>query len=73
MNRLKRLAGIIWIVLGPLPIIYLVRTAAREIEKRPVVETWVQWAVFIGIFIPIALGMVLFGYYALKGEYDDLQ
>jgi hypothetical protein len=24
------------------------------------------------VFIPIAIGMVLFGYYALKGEYDHL-
>ncbi len=71
MKRLQRLAGILWILLGPVPIIYLVRMAASEIEKKPVLDTWVQWAVFIGIFIPIAFGMVLFGYFALTGAYDE--
>jgi hypothetical protein len=71
LNRLKRIAGLIWILLAPLPIIYLIKTAAGEIAKKPGVETWIQWAVFIGIFVPIAIGMIIFGYYALSGEYDD--
>jgi hypothetical protein len=70
-NRLRRIAGLIWILLGPLAIIYLIKTAAGEIAKKPGVETWIQWAVFIGIFIPIAAGMIIFGYYALSGEYDN--
>lgn len=71
MNKLKRFAGLIWILLGPLALFYLFRTAAAEFDKRPVLDTKIQWIVFIGIFIPIAIGIVLFGYYAIKGEYDD--
>ncbi len=72
MNQLKRLAGIIWLLLGPLAVYYLIRTAASEITKKPVMDTRIQWGVFVVIFIPIAIGMVIFGWYALKGEYDHL-
>jgi len=72
MNQLKRYAGIIWILIGPLAAIYLVRTAMAEIAKKPVMDTYIQWGVFIVVFIPIALGMLLFGYFAWKGEYDHL-
>jgi uncharacterized membrane protein len=58
MNKFKRLAGIIWIILGPVAVYYLIQK--------------IQWGVFVVVFIPIAIGMVLFGYYALKGEYDHL-
>jgi hypothetical protein len=71
LNIIRRIAGLIWILLGPIPIIYLFKTAAGEIDKKPGIETWIQWAVFIGIFIPIAIGMIIFGYYALTGEYDQ--
>lgn len=72
MNNIKKIAGIIWILLGPLAIYYLVKTAASEISKKPVMDTKIQWGVFVIIFIPIAIGIVLFGYYALKGEYEHL-
>ncbi|WP_207511536.1 DUF6814 family protein [Longitalea luteola] len=72
MNQLKRWLGIVWIILGPVTIYYLIKTAAEEIAKKPVLDTKIQWAVFIIIFIPIAIGLVIFGYYALKGEYDHL-
>jgi len=70
MNLIKRIAGILWIISGPAAIYYLVATAISEINKNPVVNTEVQWIVFVGVFIPIAIGMIIFGYYALKGEYD---
>ena len=72
MNTIKRALGIVWIILGPLILFYLVKTAAVEIAKKPVLDTRIQWGVFIVIFIPIAIGLVLFGYYALKGEYDNV-
>jgi predicted Na+-dependent transporter len=72
MNSLKRFAGIIWILLGPFAIYYLVKTAMSEISKKPVMDTKIQWAVFIIVFLPIVIGIIIFGYYALKGEYDSL-
>lgn len=72
MNQLKRFAGILWILIGPVAAYYLIKTAAAEIAKKPVIDTKIQWGVFVVVFLPIAYGIVLFGYYALKGEYDHL-
>jgi len=35
MNAIKRYAGLIWIILGPLGIHYLLQTASAEIAKKP--------------------------------------
>jgi hypothetical protein len=71
MNSIKRWLGIVWILLGPVTIFYLLKTAAAEITRKPNIDTKIQWAVFVIIFIPIAIGMIIFGYYAFKGEYDQ--
>ena len=72
MNTIKRFAGIVWILMGPVAIYYLIKTASEEITKKPVIDTKIQWIVFVVIFIPIAIGLMIFGWYALKGEYDRL-
>ncbi len=72
MNSIKRLAGIIWIILGPLAIYFLLQTAISEITKKPGIDTIIQWGVFVVVFFPIAIGFILFGLYALQGHYDHL-
>ncbi|GAC1527195.1 MAG: hypothetical protein NVS3B15_03830 [Sediminibacterium sp.] len=72
MNQIKRFFGIVWMLLGPLVVIYLIRTAASEIARKPMIDTEIQWGVFVVVFLPIAIGLVIFGYYAWKGEYDHL-
>jgi hypothetical protein len=71
MNKLKKWLGIVWIITGPLTIYYLCKTAIGEIARKPVIDTKIQWAVFVIVFIPIAIGIMIFGYYAFKGEYDE--
>ena len=58
--------------MGPAAIFYLIKTASEEIAKKPVIDTKIQWIVFVVVFIPIAIGLMIFGWYALKGEYDKL-
>jgi len=72
MNTIKKYAGILWILLGPAAIYYLIRTASEEIAKKPVLDTKIQWIVFVVIFIPIAIGIMIFGWYAFKREYEHL-
>ncbi len=72
MSQLKRLLGVLWIALGPLAIWYLVQTAIAEIQAKPMIDTKIQWGVFVVVFIPITIGLVIFGWYALQGEYDHL-
>jgi len=59
-------------LLAPVAIFYLIKTALVEIAKKPVIDTKIQWGVFIVVFIPIAIGLIIFGYFAFKGEYDRL-
>lgn len=69
MEKIKQLLGIVWMALGPLAIIFLVRTALSEFERKPVIDTVIQWGVFVVVFIPIAIGLSIFGYFAFKGDY----
>ncbi|CAN5286180.1 hypothetical protein BH11BAC6_BH11BAC6_06460 [soil metagenome] len=72
MNSIKKILGFVWIILAPLVMYFLIKTALSEIAKKPLIDTKIQWSVFIVVFIPIAIGMMIFGYYALKGEYNKL-
>ena len=59
-------------IAGPVLVFFLVKTALSEITRNPVIDTKIQWAVFVIIFIPIAIGFSLFGWIAFKGDYDEL-
>jgi purine-cytosine permease-like protein len=74
MNQLKRLMGIIWMVLAPVVIYLLVAGAIRNISSGGTkdINKPVPWVIIITIFTPIAIGLMIFGYYCLKGEYDKL-
>jgi MFS family permease len=72
-GKMLRWLGIVWLALGPIAVFYLIKTAAAEIAKHPVVDTKIQWGVFVVVFIPIAIGLMIFGWYALKGEYEESQ
>jgi hypothetical protein len=58
--------------LGPVGLFFLMRTGAGDMAKNPSLDTRIQWGVFIVIFIPIAIGLAIFGYYACKGEYENI-
>ena len=68
--------GLVWMLLGPAIIIFLFMQAVDKIgeaaEGIARTNTTLQWAIIILIFIPICTGLVIFGNYAWKGEYDHL-
>ncbi len=72
-NAIKKYLGIVWLLLGPASLYYLIVTALHEMEKKPLIDTKIQWGVFIGVFIPIAIGLMIFGWYALQGEYEKIE
>jgi hypothetical protein len=72
MEGLKRLLGVVWLLLGPGSIGLLLWRATVEIGEKPTQENWIFWGIIITIFLPIALGMSIFGYYAIKGYYEHL-
>lgn len=72
MEATKRLVGIVWLLMGPASIALLIWRAFVEIGEKPTQENWIFWSIIIIIFLPIALGMSIFGYYAMKGYYEHL-
>jgi len=70
MNNIKRFAGVIWMLLAAFGVYLMVHQAGVEFGKNPSLDTRIFWYTIIPIFTPIMLGLVLFGYYCLKGEYD---
>jgi ABC-type maltose transport system permease subunit len=76
MNKMKKALGIVWMLLAPVSIIFLLLQAIEKVglaaEGADKTNTALQWGIILFIFIPISAGLVIFGYYAMKGEYDHL-
>jgi hypothetical protein len=74
MNTLKRYLGIVWLLLAPVVIYFLVSGAVTHIDPsgKKDINNPVIWVIIIIIFTPIAIGLMIFGWYAFKGEYDHL-
>ena len=72
MNQLKKFSGILWAAGGPAVIIFMIFQATSEMSRateKTFQETLLFWVIVILIFIPIAVGFTLFGYYAMQDEY----
>jgi hypothetical protein len=74
MNALKKYFGLVWIAMGPLAIYSLMDAAFRFIDPagQKDINNPIVWIIIIGIFTPIAIGLMIFGWYAWKGEYDQI-
>jgi len=74
MNTIKKYLGIIWLLLGPAFIFFLVYGAVQNIDPagKKDINNPVIWIIIISIFTPIAIGLMIFGWYALKNEFDYL-
>ena len=70
MNTLKKMLGIVWLLLGPAAVLFLLYEGYHRIMEKPTQDVYLPWIIIIVIFTPIAAGMMLFGYYAMKGEYN---
>jgi len=74
MNSIKKYLGIIWLLLGPALIYFLVSGAIQNIDPtgKKDINNPVIWIIIIAIFTPIAIGLMIFGWYAFKGGYNQL-
>jgi hypothetical protein len=76
MNTLKRFLGLGWMALGPIAMTFLFIQAINKVGlTHTAIErtnTILQWGIILFIFFPICLGLMIFGFYALKGEYEKL-
>lgn len=74
MNALRKYLGLVWMILGPIAILWLIQQAWLKLSQAgSTFNDILQWGIIILIFVPIALGMSIFGYYAWQDEYklDD--
>lgn len=72
MKHLKKIGGIVWILLALLAVYLMVHQASAEFAASPALDTRIFWYTIVPVFIPIMAGLGLFGYYCLKGEYDEV-
>ena len=74
MNYVKKYFGIIWLLAGPVFIYFLVNGAIQNIDSagKKDINNPIIWVIIITIFTPIAIGLMIFGWYALKNEFDHL-
>ena len=74
MNRFKRLMGIVLMISAPVIIFVLIKMAINNINGTGTkdINKPIPWIIIITIFTPIAIGMMIFGWYALHGAYDNL-
>jgi len=75
MNSIKKFLGVVWMILSPSIIYFLATQAIKKISaatEATKANVTLQWAIILIIFTPICVGFFIFGYYAIKGEYDHL-
>ncbi len=72
MNTIKKYLGLVWIALAIYSYSILLKTSIDQIKLVPTTDTIIQWSIFAIIFLPIAIGFVMFGWMAFKGAYDHL-
>jgi len=71
MNHFKRLMGFVWMIIAPAIIFFLIFGAINNIgHGSKDINKPIPWIIIITIFTPIAAGLMIFGYYAIKGEYN---
>lgn len=75
MQQLKRILGIVWMLLGPVVIVILLWGAISNIDAagKEDINKPLPWIIIIAIFTPIAIGLTVFGWYAWKGEFKNTE
>ncbi len=78
MNSVKRFLGIVWMLVGPMVFIMLVISAVNNIygdtngQVLGDISNPVPWIIILAIFLPIAIGLSIFGWYVYKGDYENI-
>jgi purine-cytosine permease-like protein len=72
-GAVKKIMGFVWMIIAPVIIFLLISGAINNIgHGTKDINKPIPWIIIISIFTPIAAGLMIFGYYAVKGEYDKV-
>jgi CHASE2 domain-containing sensor protein len=75
MNTIKKLLGLLWMLLAPAVVGFLAWQAVDKIGKAAEAakaNVTLQWVIILVVFMPICAGLFIFGYYSFKGYYAHL-
>ena len=75
MNNIKKILGLVWMAAAPILVWFLASQAIQKIGDATATTSanvTLQWVIILSIFAPICVGLFIFGYYSVKGEYDHL-
>jgi hypothetical protein len=74
INIIKKLLGIVWMLVGPSLLCLLINGAIINInaDGEKDINKPLPWIIIITIFTPIAVGFTIFGWYAYSGAYNKL-
>ena len=71
MNKIKKFAGFLWIAIGLYSGYILIVTQAIPKFSSPKTEDLIPAIIYAFVLTPIIVGgLVIFGIYALQGQYD---
>ena len=73
MNTLKKVLGLVWMLLGPAAVCLLLYAAFKNINgtAKGDISNPVPWIIIFAVFTPIAIGLTIFGWYSWKGDYNN--
>ncbi len=73
MNKVKKILGLLWMLVGPASLVLLFISAIKNINSSSHgdISNPIPWIIIITIFSPIAVGLTIFGWYSWKGEYNQ--
>lgn len=75
MGIIKKLVGIICMILAPVAAYLLTSEGIKKIAAAAPADksnATTQWSILILIFLPVMAGLLIFGWYAVKGEFEDI-
>lgn len=72
MAIIRRFLGIFLLAIAPIIIFALINGAITNIDPagKKDINNPLIWVIIILIFLPVAIGLMIFGWYAFRGEYD---
>jgi hypothetical protein len=60
-------------LMGGAIIPFVIMRAIHEIGEKPSTDNWIFWSIMIVVLMPIvSASLILFGWYALKSEYEQV-
>lgn len=73
MQILKRFTGIVWILLGAGVVGLAVWRAIFELGTNSSTDSLVFWIIVLAVLVPIiGASLILFGWFALQNEYEEI-